>query len=155
LNDDWNPQFGCAVLLISFTEVVGCILPSRLCQFIKLHLLLPKALHALLDRFGDYAHHPAWFIIFAQLALLCLLILIFPILSIVGTCKITQTVSDSSLHLLKSLFGFSGRQPRDFSMHHVVLLLLNRCHCVFNWLSCPSGLSLNIILNPFLFFYIA
>src|SRR5882757_3145972 len=103
LNDNRNPQFGCAVLLISFTEVVGCILPSRLCQFINLHRLLPKALHALLDRFGDCAHHPAGFIIFTQLALHCLFILIFPILPIVGTCKITQTVSDSSHHLLESL----------------------------------------------------
>jgi len=47
LNDGRNPQFRCAILRISFTEVVGCIVPSRLCQFVKLHLLLPKPLHAL------------------------------------------------------------------------------------------------------------
>jgi len=40
-------------------------------------------------------------------------------------------------------------------MRHVVLLLLNRCLCVFNSLSCPSGLSLNIILYPLLFLFIA
>jgi len=75
-----NPHFGCAVLLISFTEVVGCILPSRLSQFVELHLLLPKPLNVLLYRFSDCAHHPAGFVIFAQLALLSLfIILIFPI----------------------------------------------------------------------------
>jgi hypothetical protein len=40
-------------------------------------------------------------------------------------------------------------------MRHIFLLLLNRCLCIFNSLSCPSCLSLNIILNPFLFFFIA
>jgi len=33
LNDCRYPQFGCAVLLGSITEVVGCIHPSWLCQF--------------------------------------------------------------------------------------------------------------------------
>jgi hypothetical protein len=156
LNDYLNPEFRCAVLLILFTEVVGCILPSGLSQFVDLHLLLPKRLHVLLYRFGDCAHHPARFIIFAQLALLSLfIILVFPILPIVGTCKITQTVSDSNQHLLKHLFRLSGCQSCDFSIRHIVLLLLNRCLCVFNSLSCPSGFSLNIILNLFLFLFIA
>jgi len=141
LNQYRNPQFGCAVLLISFTEEIRCILPSWLCQFVKLHLLLPKALHALLYCCGDCAHHPAGLVIFAMLAQLCHFILIFPILPIIGTCKITQIVYDSSHHLLKSVFGLSGRQSCDFSMHHIVLLLLNRCLCVFNSLYCPSGLS--------------
>jgi hypothetical protein len=125
-------------------------------QLVELHLLLPKALHALLNRFGDYAHHPAGFVIIPQLALVSLfIILVFPILSIVGTCKMTQTVSDSNQHLLKRLFALSGRQSRDFSMRHIILLLINRCLCVFNSVSCPSGFSLNIILNPFLFLFIA
>jgi len=51
LNDSQNHQFGCAVPLMSFMEVVGCILPSQLCQFVKLHLLLSNPLHVLLDRF--------------------------------------------------------------------------------------------------------
>jgi hypothetical protein len=156
LNDGRNPQFGGAVLLISFTKVVGCILPSRLSQFIEIHLFLPKPLHALLDSFGDCVHHPAGFVIFTQIALLSLFIIfLFPILPIIGTCKITQTVSDSNQHFLKRLFGLSGRQSRYFSMRHIVLLLLNRCFCVFNSLSCPSGFSLHIILNPFLFLLIA
>jgi hypothetical protein len=100
--------------------------------------------------------HTASFIIFAQLALFnVFIILIFPILPIVGTCKITHTISDSNQHLIKSLFGLSGRQSRDFSLRHIVLLLLYRCLCVFNSLSCPSSFSLNIILNPFLFLFIA
>ena len=156
LNNRRNPQFECAVLLISFTEVVCCILPSRLGQFVELHLLPPKPLHALLYCFGDCAHYPAGFIVFAQLALLSIfIILIFPILPIVGTCKITQTGSYSNQCLFKRLFGLSGRQSRDFSMRHIVLLLLNRCLCVFNSVSSPSGFSLNIILNPFLFPFIA
>jgi hypothetical protein len=127
-----------------------------LSQFVELHLLLPEALHALLYHFGDCAHHPAGFIIIAQLALLSLfIILVFPILPIIGSCKITQTVSDSNQHLLKRLFGLSGHQSRDFSMHRIDLLLFNRCLCVNDLLSCPSSLSLNIIVNPFRFLFIA
>jgi hypothetical protein len=97
LDNGWNTQFSGAVLLISFREVVGCILPSQLSQFVELHLLLPKSLHVLLERCGDCAHHPAGFVIFAQIALLSIfIILLFPIVPIVGTCKITQTVSDSN-----------------------------------------------------------
>jgi len=156
LNDCHNPQFGCTVLLISFTEVVGCILPSKLCQFSKLHLLRPKPLHALLNCFGDCAHHPARFLIVAQLGLLCPFVtLIIPIFPIVRTCMITQTVSDSNHHLLKSLFGHYDCQFRNFSMLYFILLLLNSCLCVCNSLSCPSGLSFNIIRNPFLFLFIA
>jgi len=156
LDDGRNPQLGGAVLFISFTEVVGCILSFRLGQLVEVHLLLPKSLHALLDRFGDCAHHPAGFVILAQIALLSLFIIFFfPILPIVGTCKITQTVSDSNEHLLKRLFGLSGRQSRYFSLRRNILLLLNRGLCVFNSLSCPSGLSLHIILNPFLYLFIA
>jgi len=112
LNNCQNPQFGRAVLLISVPEIVGCILPSRLSQFVELHLLLPKPLHALLYRVSDCAHHSAGFVIFAQLVLLCLfIILIFPIFPMVGTCKITQTVSDSNQHLLKRLFGLLDANP--------------------------------------------
>jgi len=155
LNDGRNYQFRCAILLSSFTEVVGYIITSQLYQFVKLHLLLLKPLHSLLDPFGDCAHHPARFAIFAQLALLCLFILICSILPIVRTCKITQTLSDGNHHLLKCLFGLFVRHSHDFSMLHIILLLLNRWLCVFNSLSCPSGLYLNIILNPFLILFIA
>jgi len=156
LNDCRNPQFRCAVHLISFTEVVGCSLPTRLSQFVELHMLLPNPLHALLDHFGDCAHHPAWFVILAQLAQLSLLlILIVPILPIVGTCNITESVSDSNQLLLKCYFGLSGGQSRNFSTRHIVLLLLNCCLCIFNSISCPCGFSLNIILNPLPFLFIA
>jgi len=155
-DDGQNPHFGGAVLPISFTKGVGCILPSRLSQFVELHLLLPKSLHALLDCFGDFAHYAAGFVISAHIALLSrFIIFLFPILPIVGTCKITQTVSDSNQHLLKRLFWLSGRQSRYFSMRHIVLLLLNCGLCIFNSLSCPSSLSLHIILNPLLFLFIA
>jgi hypothetical protein len=80
--------------------------------------------------------------------------LIFPILPIIGTLKITQPVSDSNQHLFKCLFGLSGRQSRDFSMRHIVLLLLNRCLCVINSLCCPSSFSPKLILNPFLFLFV-
>jgi len=89
-----NLQFICPILHISLTELVGCVPPSQLHQFVKPHLLLPKALCAVLYRFADGVHPPARFIIFAQLAKLCIffiIILVFPILFIFGTCKITQT----------------------------------------------------------------
>jgi len=59
LNNCWNPPFGCAVLLISSTEVFSCVRSSWFCQFIKLHLLLRKPLYALLNHCGNCAHHPA------------------------------------------------------------------------------------------------
>jgi len=145
----WYPRIGCAVLLIYFTEVVSCVLLSRLCQFVKLHLVLQTSLHALLNQFGDCAHHPARFVIFAQLALPWLLIiLVFPILAIVRTGTITQTASDRNHHRLKSLFGRSVRQSCVFRIPCFFLLLLNRCVCVSNSLSIPSGFSLNMILDP-------
>jgi len=155
-NDCRNPQFGWAVLLISFMEVVGRILPSWMCQFVKLHLLLLKPLHALLHHFGECAHHPAGFVILAQLALLCLfIILIIPILLIVGTCKITQTVSDSNHHLLESLFGLSVGQSSVFSFPCIIVLLLNCCVWAFYWHCCPSSLSIYKILDPLFFLIIA
>ena len=97
-SDRRNRQFGYARLLISSAELVSSILPSQLRQFVKLHLLLLIPLHVLLYSFGDCAHDPARFVIFAELAILCLfIILMFHILPIVGTCKITQTVSDMQL----------------------------------------------------------
>ena len=130
--------------------------PTPVESIVELHLLLPKPLRAPLYHFVDCAHHPAGFVIFAQLALLSLfIILIFPSFPIVGTCKITQIISESNQHLLKCLFGLSGRQSRKFSVRHIVLLILNSCLCVFNSLPCPSGLSFYKILNPFLFLFIA
>ena len=90
LNDFRNRQIECALLPISFTEVVSCIPPYGLSQFIELHLLRPTAPHALVCRFDDYANHPAGFVMIAHLTQLSLfMILIFPILQIFGTCEIT------------------------------------------------------------------
>jgi len=156
LNDSQNPQFSCAVLCISFMEVVSCILPSWSCQFIKLYLLLPKSLQALLHLFGDCAHHPAGLVIIVPLALLCVFtILIFPILPIVGNCNIAQIVSNSNHHRRKCFFGIFGRQSHIFSCLSIFLLIPNHCLCVLNSLCRPSGFSLNIILNPFLFLFVA
>jgi hypothetical protein len=54
----------------------------------------------------ECAHHPARFIIFAELALLSLLIiLIITILPIVGTCDVAQTFSDTNHYLVTHFFG--------------------------------------------------
>jgi len=145
-----EPSIGCAILPISLTEVVGCFLRSQ---------LIRQASSASVET-SPCAAVLYWWLCplpsrVRHLALLCLfIILIFSILPIVGTCKISQTVSDSNHHLLKSLFGFYAHQSRYFSMLHIFLLLLHRCLCIFNSLSCPSGFSVNIILNPVLFLFI-
>jgi len=155
-DDDRKSQFGHAVLLISYTDVVCCIPPSWLFQFVKLHLFLPKPLHMLLYYFGDCAHHPAGYVICAQLTHLCILIILFyHILLIVGTCTIAQTCSDVIEHLWKHYLELSGCQSRGFSFPHIFLLLINRCLCIFNPLSCHSGFSLNMILDSCLWFFFA
>jgi len=149
-------QLECTVPLTSFTEVVIWGFPSWMCQFVKFYLLQPKSIHVLLYCFGDRAHHPAWFIIFMQLALLFLfIILILPILPSVGTCKIAQTVSDNNHHLMKRLFWLSGCVSRVFSCYSNFLPLLNCCLWVFNLLSCPCGFSRNTNFDPFHTLYIA
>jgi len=154
-NDCRNPQFGFAVHLIRLTQVVGYVLLSWLCQVIKLHLHLPKPLHAPWYHCGDCAHHPAGVVILTQLAQLCILIiLIFHILLIVRTAKIAQTVSDIIQHLLRRCFGRSGCHSRVFSFPHIFLLLLNCYLCILNSPSCHSRFSLNIILDPFQFILI-
>jgi len=153
-NDSRHLQFTCALLHVSLREVIGCVPPSWLCQFFKLYLLLPIPLHVRLDRFRYCTHQPAGFVIFTQLAQLSVFLsLIFPILPMVGTCNIAQTVSDSRYHRVKHKFGLSGCQCRVFSCLRKFSLLPNLCFCGFSSLSCPSGLSLNIILDPFLFHY--
>jgi hypothetical protein len=56
---------------------------------------------------------------------------------------------------VKRLFVRSGRQSPVFRRLRNFLLLFNCCLCGFNSPSCPSGLSLNIILDPFLFLFTA
>jgi len=81
-------EFSGPMIQICLTEVVGCVRSSRLRQFVKHHPPLPNAFHAVLYRFGDCAHHPAWFIIFApraELEFFFIMILVFPNLLIFGT----------------------------------------------------------------------
>jgi len=156
MNNNRNIQFGCSRCCISFTAVINRVPASRLCQFVKPHLLLLKSLHVLLYNFRYCAHHPAGLVIFAQLAQLSIcIILIIPILLIVGNCKIAQTISYHNHHLLQRSFGLSGCQFRVFRIYHIFLLSLNRCLCIINSLCCHSGFSLNIILDPFLFLFVA
>jgi len=110
-------------------------------------------LHAVLYPFCDCVHHPARFIIFAQLAQLCIIIsifVIFHILHIIRTCKFTQTVLCSIQHLVKSLSWLCCCWSCIFNISHIFLLLHNRCLCVLNLRPCHSGLSIYIILHPFL-----
>jgi len=144
-----NFQFHCAVLLIPFTQVVGRVSPSWLCQLVKRHLLLPKTLDAVLYCFGDCAHHPARFIIFAPLALLCIVI-IFPILLIAGTWIITQPVSNTIQYLFKRLFGLPECYSPAFSASHIFLLLLNCCLSILNSVCCHNSFSVHVILDPLL-----
>ena len=151
-----NYQFRFAVLFISFTEFVGCVPPFRLIQFIKFHLLLLKPLNVLVYYFGDCAQYPARSIIFAPHALLYIFIIpSFPILPIVGTCKIAQPASDSNCHLWKHFFGQSGHQSHVLSYPHSFLLLRIQSLCIIYSVSCPSGFSLNIILIPCHLLFIA
>jgi len=148
-----NIQFGYDIFLIFFTEVIGHVPQSRLCQFVKLHLLVPKSLHALLYRFRYSAHHPAGFIIFAQCVQLCIFI-IFPILFIVWTHKIAQTSSNRIQHLLKYLTDLPGCQSPAFNTSHIFLLLLNSCLCILNSLSCHSSFCRQVILDPCLSLFV-
>jgi len=153
-----NVQFSRHVLHISLTEVVGRGPLSRLGELVKPHLLLPKALHSVLYCFGHCSHHPARFVILAQFAMPCILfiiILVFPILLIFATCKITQTVSHSIQHLLKCYFRLCGCQSSLFNITHMFLLTHYRCLCIFNSLSCHCGLLLHIILYAFLCLFFA
>ena len=82
---------------ISQTEVVGRVPSSWLCLFVNGHLLLPNALHAVLYCFGDCTHHIARFIIIAQLCIIFIIMVFFPIFLNFRTCKIAQTsVSNGS-----------------------------------------------------------
>jgi len=151
-------QFSRPVVRISLTEVVGRIPPVWMSQFVKSHLLLPKAFHSVLYRVGDCAHHPAGFVIFAQVAKLCIyfiIILILPILLIFGTCKIAQTVSESIQHFHTCCFRLCGCSLCLFKISLMFLLLYNCCLCVLNSLSCHCGLCIHIILDPFLFLVVA
>ena len=158
LDNRRNLQLGIAILHISVTVVVGCVPLSWLHQFVRPHLLLPNTLYVMLYCFGDFAHHPARFIFITQLAELCIFFFIFlliPIMISIGTCKIAQSVSDSIQNHVQHYFRLSGCRPRAFSSSHTFQLLRDRCLCISNSLSCHSGFSFHIILDPFLVLSIA
>jgi len=121
-----NPQMNSAVHLISFMEVVGCVRPSWLCQFVKLHLLQLKQLHVLLHQFGDCAHHPAGIVIFAQLAQLCIfIILIFPILDMLD---LARSVRLSPRATITSWNVFSSSVVVNCTLS---AFLVSSCSCCF------------------------
>jgi hypothetical protein len=85
--------------------------------------------------FGDCAHHPAGVFIITQLAKLCIFFIIFPVVPrqlIDGTCKITQTLSDTIQQLYTQCFGLSGVAPVlsvvliSFSSHLITVSLTGR-----------------------------
>ena len=95
LNNNRDLHVQHSVLLISLMEVAGCTSQSRLRQFNQCHLLLPKSLHATVYCFGSCVHHPAGFVIFTkvtQLSIFSIIIHDFPIVVIIGTCKMAQTI---------------------------------------------------------------
>jgi len=152
LNDCWNLRLACAILLISLTEGVSRVSLSRLWQLVNLHLLWPKTLHALLYSFGDCANHPARFVIFAQLAQpwnFFINVVVVPIILIVGSCKMAQTVSHSIKRLLQCSFGLPGCQSPLFSNSHILLLMLDHYLSIFNSLSCHGGFSVQRIIDEF------
>jgi len=157
-NDSWNLQVGHPVLLIARTEVLGHDSPAWLHQFVELKLFLLKTLQVMLDRVGDCADYPDWFVIFPQLTqlrILLTIILIMHILPIVGTCNIVLTISDVVQHLLQWCFWFGGCQYRLFSISHILLLVLTYCLRVISSLSRQSCLSVHIILYRFLVVFLA
>jgi len=157
LHNCLNLQLSYHKLHNSLKEVVSSVPLSRLHQFVKPHLLLPKALHAVLYRSWDCDQLPARFIIFTQLAKLWIFLIIildFSILLILGTCKIAQTVSDRSQHLVGWNFRLSSWRSCLFNIPHMFLLLHNRSLWVLNSLSCHCSISIHIIFDPFLSFFI-
>jgi len=153
VSDSRNLDFGSAVLLISLTDIVDRVSLSRLPQFVNVHLLLPKTLCAMPNWFGDCAHHPTRFVIIsklAQLRIISIIFLIFPILPMVGTCMIAKTIPHGAQQLLKWCWRLYGCQSCVFSIFQFFQLLLHCCLCGFNSLAYLTGLSFHMIFNPFL-----
>jgi len=154
---DWqNTLCGHAVHLITFMEDIRCVFPSWLRQFVELLLLPINPFHALLHRFRHYPHCPAGIVNFAQRTLLGLFImLIFPILPIVGSCKISLTVDNSNHHLLNSRFLLSVCHSCIFILPCIILIFPTRCLWMFNSLSCHISHPIKIILDQFGILFIA
>jgi hypothetical protein len=56
---------------------------------------------------------------------------------------------------MKGFFRLCGHKLRVFSCLSFFPLLPDHCLCIFNSLSCPSGVSVNRIPNSFIFLWIA
>jgi len=148
-----NHQISRPVLHISLTESFRRVPVSWFRQSVNPHPLLQYTLHALLDHFGDCTHHPAGFNIFTlqdQPCTFFIICLMFPILLIIRTWKIAQTVSSSIQCLCKCFFGHFSCRSNPFSIAHIFLPFHNRNPSVFNSLSCDSSLCMHMILGPFL-----
>ena len=71
-----------------------------------------------------------------------------------GSCKITQTVSDSNHPVLNRHLGLSIHHSGIFSFPCIIWHLLYLWLCIVNLLYCPGGLSVDIILNLSFFHFI-
>jgi len=158
LHNCWNIEFSPPVLYISLTAVVGLVPTSPLRQIVNPYVLLLKTLHAMLYHFGTCAHCPASSVNIALLLrqhCIILIMLVLPILNIIRTCKIAQTVSDSIQCHLRYGVRLSGSCWRVLKICHIFLLMRNFCFIILNSLSCHCGISLHIIHNPFLWLSVA
>jgi hypothetical protein len=91
-------------------------------------MVLLKSIQALPYHFGQYAHHPARFVNFGQLAQLCVILivsLVFPIPLIVSAWMIAQTVSDCIQSRCKHLLRLSSCRSCLSRTFHILLLWLN------------------------------
>jgi len=101
MNDCQNLQSGCPAFPISLMEVVGQVPPSLLHQCIKIYPLLMNTFAVKPCCFGNSLLQPDRVIIFTQLAqqgTFFIIILVFTILPIIGTCKSVQTNSNCNNH---------------------------------------------------------
>lgn len=114
LNICRNLQVGHPIHHICLAKTIDWVPISQLCVFINLDQHLLKIIRRLWYCFGDCTHHPAGFVIFIWQALLCIFLImfiVFPILLIIGTYKIAQTVSDSIPLLVTSFLGSQVVNP--------------------------------------------
>jgi len=64
----------------------------------------------------------------------------------VGTWKVTQTITNGIQHLLKCRFRLCHCQSPLFSIAHIFLLVLHCCLCIINSHSRSSGHSFHIVV---------
>ena len=153
LENHRNLQFGSAIDDICFPEVVGNFPPSCIGKFCKLLLLLHSTHRVVESYFGDWTYLQTRCIMIIWLAALWIFIiifLVFPILLIIRTFQTAHTVADTIHYCLKSCAVLSGCCAYMFSSHHISQVFPNLSLCLLNICSCHRGISLSIILDPFL-----